>query len=185
MYMLDEQRKPHPTMVISSVRLPDRRDTYKPEQRDVDGVASSGDRSSTADSEDADQSIGPFDSPPGVHRFIGVIAVAVLIVMVLSLWLMRRKIRILLLGRSRPSSASAIQEGDKNLASENTQRNPTRNIKQFKKNEESGPRTFEARSYESKFTTTKTVRQRRCSCYSPRLRQLLTVALVVVSHVSE
>ncbi|KAJ6519884.1 hypothetical protein C8R45DRAFT_953143 [Mycena sanguinolenta] len=108
-------------MFISSFPLPEHGDIYKAEQLDLDDTASSGDGSSTDDSEAVNQTIRPIDSPPGVHRFIGVISVGVLIVL-LSLWLVRRNI---LLGRS---NSAAMQDGNRNLGDENTQRNPARNI---------------------------------------------------------
>jgi len=121
-----------PIMFIPNSQLHDGRDVGQPYQLDVDDVASSGDGTSesSTDSPDAEQNTGPVDSTPGIHRFIGVISVAILILLVFSLWLARRKIRILLRRRSR--SASAIQEGDKSTtvsgASENSTRIPMRNI---------------------------------------------------------
>lgn len=110
--------RPPRTMFIPSFRL---------HGRDVNGgVASFGDGTSTADSQHPEKNRGPVDATPGVRRFIGVISVAVVILLVFSLWLARRKIRILFGGKS----SSAIQEGDKNLdpVSAAPERIPTRNI---------------------------------------------------------
>jgi hypothetical protein len=92
------------------------RDVCKPDQLDcADGVVSGDGNSNSVASQDVEHDIGPVDSTPGIHRFIGVISVAILL-LALLLWLgfaawRRHKIRILL---HRRSTSSTIGKGEKN-----------------------------------------------------------------------
>lgn len=95
-----------PTTIFISRPIASGREVCKPDQINcMDGVVPPGDGSANADSQDVEHDIGPVDVPHGAHRFIGVIAVVVLILLAFLLWLgfrtwLGRKIQILFYGKS-------------------------------------------------------------------------------------
>ncbi|KAJ7786381.1 hypothetical protein B0H16DRAFT_1708557 [Mycena metata] len=78
-----------------------------------EGTNTNSEDGSSANPETVEHDIGPVDSPPGIHRFIGVTAVAILILLLFLLWLgigawPRRKLRSFY--RSRSTSAPIKSE---------------------------------------------------------------------------
>ncbi|KAJ6503492.1 hypothetical protein C8R47DRAFT_1210737 [Mycena vitilis] len=73
-------------MFVPGFKPHEGRASCKPDQPNCTSVAPSGD----GNTGDVEHDIGPIGSPAGIHRFIGVISVVVVIILALLLWLVLR-----------------------------------------------------------------------------------------------
>ncbi|KAJ7619086.1 hypothetical protein DFH06DRAFT_1326222 [Mycena polygramma] len=106
-------------MFIPGFKAHEGRESCKPDQPNCTSVAPSGDGST----EDVEHDIGPIGAPTGIHRFIGVISVVVVIILAILLWLglragfgvwLRRKIWIP--SQRRPSPGHGKEKNSKGAA---------------------------------------------------------------------
>ncbi|KAJ7038139.1 hypothetical protein C8F04DRAFT_369758 [Mycena alexandri] len=107
---------------IRQVRQPDQVNCFDAVAPSGDGIDTNSEDGSSTNPEDVEHDIGPVDSPLGIHRFIGVMAVAIVILLVFLLWLgigawPRRKLRAFYRSRSTsvaPAKSEAEQSNDGN-----------------------------------------------------------------------